>query len=53
MGFVAAALRNGADLVPCLNYGENGLYRQVKAASLRSIQQAMVKRIGFSLSYKC
>jgi len=51
-GFVKVALKTGASLVPCLHFGENELYHQVKnkpGTWLRSVQEKFRSIFGFSL----
>jgi len=51
-GFVKLAIRNGADLVPVLGFGENELYDQFQAATHPRIHkfQLLVKQyLGFTV----
>lgn len=51
-GFVKLALRNGADLVPVLGFGENELYEQVKSEThphIHKIQMLIKKLVGFTV----
>ncbi|TKA71135.1 hypothetical protein B0A55_08217 [Friedmanniomyces simplex] len=51
-GFVKLAIRSGADLVPCLSFGENELYDQFDGARHPYVHRAqlMVKKmLGFTI----
>ena len=51
-GFVKLAIRTGADLVPCLSFGENELYDQVRADShpaIHKVQLVLKKLLGFTI----
>ncbi|KAK3069268.1 diacylglycerol O-acyltransferase 1 [Teratosphaeriaceae sp. CCFEE 6253] len=51
-GFVKLAIRAGADLVPCLSFGENDLYDQFDAAGhpyVHKVQMAVKKMLGFTV----
>ncbi|KAB8337209.1 hypothetical protein FH972_021511 [Carpinus fangiana] len=51
-GFVKLAIRNGADLVPVLGFGENELYEQIKSDAhpyLHKTQMLIKKIAGFTI----
>ncbi|KAJ3097589.1 diacylglycerol O-acyltransferase 1 [Phlyctochytrium bullatum] len=51
LGFIKAALRNGASLVPVFSFGENDVWDQVpnpKGSTLRKFQQFFQKQASFS-----
>lgn len=51
-GFIKLAIRNGADLVPVLSFGENDLYDQFNSEShplVHSFQLLMKKCLGFTI----
>lgn len=51
-GFVKLAIRTGADLVPCLAFGENDLYEQVEVGAHPWVHKAqlLVKKVmGFTI----
>lgn len=51
-GFIKLAVRNGADLVPVLAFGENDIYEQVDAAEhpwIHKMQLIIKKSMGFTL----
>ncbi|CAD7971582.1 unnamed protein product [Amoebophrya sp. A25] len=49
MGFVQTCVESGADLVPCLAFGETALYRQVFHPLLRRVQNQMAKKLPITL----
>ncbi|KAK1075929.1 diacylglycerol O-acyltransferase 1 [Friedmanniomyces endolithicus] len=51
-GFVKLAIRSGADLVPCLSFGENDLYDQFDGARHPFVHRAQLtvkKMLGFTI----
>eukprot|EP00811_Abedinium_folium_P004808 NODE_14427_length_1110_cov_1.903357.p1 GENE.NODE_14427_length_1110_cov_1.903357~~NODE_14427_length_1110_cov_1.903357.p1 ORF type:complete len:218 (-),score=71.03 NODE_14427_length_1110_cov_1.903357:193-846(-) len=48
LGFVKIALSSGADLVPCLAYGENSIFKQASGHLLRKFQMAAERVLNFS-----
>eukprot|EP00811_Abedinium_folium_P034481 NODE_7358_length_1586_cov_10.304318.p1 GENE.NODE_7358_length_1586_cov_10.304318~~NODE_7358_length_1586_cov_10.304318.p1 ORF type:complete len:339 (-),score=84.66 NODE_7358_length_1586_cov_10.304318:483-1499(-) len=48
LGFVKMALEHGADIVPCLAYGENSVFDQASGVLLRKFQLASKRLINFS-----
>ena len=51
-GFVRVALANGADLVPCVTFGENEAFRVLRAAPgtlLHDVSAGMKAAFGFSI----
>ncbi|XP_018568260.1 2-acylglycerol O-acyltransferase 2-like [Anoplophora glabripennis] len=47
-GFVKLALKNGSPLVPMLSFGETDLFDQFDGPRLRSVQEAVRKRLGLA-----
>ena len=48
-GFVRLAVKTGARLVPCLNFGESQTFTQVFNQPLRDVQTKLMDWLGFSL----
>ena len=48
-GFIRLAVRSGARLVPCLNFGESQTFTQVFNQKLRNVQNSMMDVFGYSI----
>lgn len=48
-GFFRIALQHGAHLVPVYSFGENELYEVPSFSRLRSLQQMMLRMLGYSM----
>jgi 1-acyl-sn-glycerol-3-phosphate acyltransferase len=48
-GFARLAVQSGARLVPCISFGEHGIFGQVFDERLRKIQSSLMEKVGFSL----
>ena len=48
-GFVRLAVKSGARLVPCLNFGESQTFDQVFSQPVRDVQTRLMDLLGFSL----